>query len=704
MSAQDTLLIELRTEELPPKALSRLSEGFAEGVLAALKAVGLAAADARMDAFASPRRLGVSIAGVSAQAASREVTEKIMPVAVALDASGNPTPALLKKLDAKGIPHEAISRFEKRMDGKSDTFFLTLTVAGAALDAVLAGVVAEAVKKLPIPKLMRWGDSDHQFVRPVHGLMMLHGARVVPGALMGLESGRTTLGHRFMGEGQITLEHADDYVRVLHDRGAVMASFAARRAAISEYLKRAAAECGVAGARVIEDEALLDEVTALVEYPAVYRASFEPEFLAVPQECLILTMKQNQKYFPLLDAAGKLLNQFLVVSNMKVADPKHIIGGNERVVRARLSDAKFFFDQDRKTRLDSRIERLAAVVYHNKLGSVFERVKRLEALAGKIAGKLHAHQDEARRAAYLAKADLVTDMVGEFPELQGVIGEYYARHDGERDAVAAAIEQHYHPRFAGDSLPQGNVAAAVALADKLDALVGFFGIGQLPTGDKDPFGLRRASLGVLRILMETPLPLDLVALIEDAAAGYPAGVLGQGEAAGFAHTLHDFILERLRHQLREEGHAVEVIDAVLAKRPSRMDLNNPKLDAVREFLRLPEASALAAANKRIVNILKKTTVSAGEVDVALLQENAERALFARVNDITPVIHSLVAAEDYADALSALAALRAPVDAFFDEVMVMSDEPLIRDNRLTLLAQLAGLMNQVADISRLGVEK
>ena len=704
MSASDTLLIELRTEELPPKALARLGEAFSGAIFKSLVDLGLADAHARMDGFASPRRLGLTIEQVRAEAASREVTEKIMPVSVALDASGAPTPALLKKLDAKGLDADVISRFEKRMDGKSETFFVSLTVPGAKLDEVLAGVVADAVKKLPIPKLMRWGDFDHQFVRPVHGLVMLHGARVVAGELMGLQSGRTTRGHRFLGEGELSLEHADHYARTMFERGSVIASYPARRAAIAEYLKRAAAECGLPGARPIDDEALLDEVTALVEFPVVYRAAFEPEFLAVPQECLILTMKQNQKYFPLLDAEGKLLNQFLVVSNMKVADPKNIIGGNERVVRARLADAKFFFDQDRKQRLDSRLEKLGAVVYHNKLGSVLARVERLKTLAGHIAQRLHGHRDEAERAAWLAKADLGSDMVGEFPELQGVMGEYYARYDGESDTVARAIEQHYHPRFAGDSLPRGNVACAVALADKLDALVGFFGIGQLPTGDKDPFGLRRAALGVLRILMETPLPLDVRELISDAATGFPAGMIGAGDNAGFAAALHDFILERLRNQLRDEGHAVDAIDAVLALKPARMDLINPKLAAVREFASLPEAAALAAANKRIVNILKKTTVGSGGVDVALFQENAERALFAQVNELTPVIASLVAAEDYADALKALAGLRGAVDAFFEEVMVMSDEPLIRDNRLALLSQLAGLMNQVADISRLGLEK
>ena len=704
MSAPETLLIELRTEELPPKALSRLGETFTAAIVKSLTDQGLVDAGARVDGFASPRRLGFTVGAVRAQAPTREVTEKIMPVSVALDGEGKPTVALLKKLDAKGISHDAIARFETRMDGKSETFFLTLDVPGATLDAVLAGIVQDAIKKLPIPKLMRWGDFDHQFVRPVHGLVMLHGARVVPGALMGLQSGRITRGHRFLGEGELSIEHANDYARQLFERGAVIASYPARRAAIIEYLKRAAAECGVPGARPIEDDALLDEVTALVECPAVYRAQFDPAFLAVPQECLILTMKQNQKYFPLLDAHGTLLNQFLVVSNMKIDNPTNIIVGNERVVRARLSDAKFFFDQDRKQRLDARVEKLAAVVYHNKLGSLLDRVRRLQRLAGQISQRLHGHRDEAERAAWLAKADLVTDMVGEFPELQGIMGEYYARHDHEPEAVARAIEQHYRPRFAGDTLPQGNVACAVALADKLDALVGFFGIGQLPTGDKDPFGLRRAALGVLRILMETPLPLDLRALIDEAAQGFAPGTLGQGDHAHFATTLHDFILERLRNQLRDEGHAIEAIDAVLALKPTRMDLINPKLVAVRQFMGLPEAAALAAANKRIINILKKTTVTGGEPDVALFQENAERALFSQVNELTPVIHSLVAAEDYTDALTALAGLRSAVDAFFEEVMVMSEEPLIRENRLALLAQLAGLMNQVADISRLGVEK
>ncbi len=695
---QETLLVELHTEELPPKALSRLGESFAEGIFRGLADRQLVAADAAVERFATPRRLAVRIAGVLARAPEKTVAEKIMPVSVALAADGQPSPALVKKLEAKKIPLTAVASFERRMDGKSETFFYQMTVPGAELDAVLAGVVGETVKKLPIPKVMRWGDSDHQFVRPVHGLVLLHGERVVPGEVLGLTAGRLTRGHRFMGEGEIRIDTAADYDRVLAERGKVVASFEARRAQIAGQLREATAAVG-GNVRPIEDAALLDEVTALVEHPTVYVSEFEPEFLAVPQECLILTMKANQKYFPLLDAEGRLVNKFLVVSNMQVADPQHIVGGNARVVRPRLSDAKFFFDQDRKQRLDTRLEKLASVVYHNRLGSQLQRVERLRALAGHIARHLGADVAQAERAAWLAKADLVTDMVGEFPELQGIMGRYYARHDGEPAAVADAVEAHYRPRFAGDALPQGNVACAAALADKLDALVGFFGIGQTPTGDKDPFGLRRAALGVLRILMETPLPLDLLALIRDAESGFAPGVLS-AEVAG---PLHDFMLERLRNTLRDAGHAQDAVDAVLALRPTRVDLVPLKLEAVREFVTLPEAAALAAANKRITNILKKTEVAAGEPDVALFQEDAERALFHQVNELAPLIRSHLANEDYTDALRLLAGLRGAVDAFFDQVMVMAEEPLVRQNRLALLSLLAGLMNGVADISRLGVQ-
>ncbi|MCK2089807.1 glycine--tRNA ligase subunit beta [Thauera aromatica] len=696
--ATATLLVELLTEELPPKALPRLGETFATRIAEGLVAKGLASADAAFRSFASPRRLAVTVAQVAAEAAAKEVTEKLMPVSVALDAEGKPTPALRKKMEAKGIAADAVAGFERRIDGKAEALFHTAVVPGAKLAEVLSAIVHDAVKALPIPKVMRWGDGDATFVRPVHKLTFLHGAEVVPGRVLDLDAGRTTRGHRFMSRGDIELATADAYEPTLLAEGKVIPCFAERRADIECQLLAEAAKQGARLGASKEDYAdLLDEVAALVEHPTVYVGQFEAEFLAVPQECLILTMRANQKYFPLFDAAGTLLNRFLIVSNMRVADPSNIVSGNARVVRPRLSDARFFFEQDKKHKLEARLPRLAPVVYHNKLGSQLERVERLEALAGAIAAQLHGDVAAAKRAARLAKADLVTDMVGEFPELQGIMGRYYALADGEGPVVADAIQAHYQPRFAGDALPAGNVAAAVALADKLDSLVGFFGIGLLPTGDKDPFALRRAALGVLRILIETPLPLELPKLIEAAAAGFKPGLLG---AEGFAAQLQDFMLERLKNLLRETGRDGAVIDAVLALKPARIDLVPAKLAAVEAFRALPEAEALAAANKRIVNILKKAAVTPGEPDLALLQEEAEKALFHQLIEVAPLVDSHVANEDYADALCVLAGLRAAVDRFFEDVMVMAEEPLTRHNRLALLARLAGLMNQVADISRL----
>ncbi len=693
-----TLLVELLTEELPPKALPRLGETFAAKIAEGLKAKGLAAVDAASRSFASPRRLAVTVAGVAGEGAAKEVTEKLMPVSVALDAEGKPTPALLKKMEAKGIPLEAVAGFERRMDGKAEALFHTALVPGAKLAEVLSSIVQDAVKALPIPKVMRWGDGDATFVRPVHKLTLLHGAEVVPGRVLDLDAGRTTRGHRFMSRGDIDIATAEAYEPTLLAEGKVIPCFAERRANIEAQL---VAEAARLGAQLGEYADLLDEVSALVEHPTVYVGEFEAEFLAVPQECLILTMRANQKYFPLFDAQGRLQNRFLIVSNMNVANPVNIVAGNARVVRPRLSDARFFFEQDKKQKLAARLPRLAPVVYHNKLGSQLERVERLEALAGAIATQLHADAGAAQRAARLAKADLVTDMVGEFPELQGIMGRYYALADGEGEVVADAIQAHYQPRFAGDALPAGNVAAAVALADKLDALVGFFGIGMVPTGDKDPFALRRAALGVLRILMETPLPLELPKLIDTAAAGFKPGLL---TADGFAAQLQEFMLERLKHLLRGDetgaGCELAVIDAVLALKPARIDLVPAKLAAVEAFRALPEADALAAANKRIVNILKKAEGAPGEPDLALLQEEAEKALFHQVVDVAPLVRSHVDNENYTEALCVLAGLRDAVDRFFDDVMVMAEEPLTRANRLALLNQLAGLMNRVADISRL----
>ena len=696
---QATLLVELLTEELPPKALSRLGEVFADAVFKALVERKLVASDARMDRYASPRRLALTVQGVTDRAPDAVVDEKLMPVAVALDADGNPTPALLKKLQSKNIPVEALPQFARRMDGKSETLFCAMTVPGAALDDVLAGIVLDALKKLPIPKLMRWADCDYQFVRPVHGLVMLHGERVVPGQAFGHASGRSTRGHRFMGEGEVTLSSAEEYARALYERGAVMASFDARRALIVQRLSQACGDIGD-GVHHVDDAALIDEVTALVENPNVYVAQFEPDFLAVPQECLILTMKANQKYFPLLDASGRLLNRFLVVSNMQVADPHNIVSGNERVVRARLSDARFFFEQDKKTPLAARIPKMEAVVYHNRLGSQFDRVMRIQRLATDIGGRLGADVMQAARAGLLAKADLMTDMVGEFPELQGVMGRYYAQHDGESEVVAQAVEQHYRPRFAGDALPEGAVACAVSLADKIDALAGFFGIGQIPTGDKDPFALRRAALGVLRILMESPLPLDLAELIAAARGGFRAGQVGEGDAANFEAQLLDFMFERLRNLLREAGQDPRAIDAVLALKPTRVDRVPAKLAAVVAFSALPEAQSLAAANKRIVNILKKADGVAVGVDAALFAEAAERDLYAALTAVQPSLRADLDDGRYAGSLTALAQLRAPVDRFFDDVMVNADDLKVRANRLALLNELAAAMNAVADISRL----
>lgn len=688
-----TLLVELLTEELPPKALPKLGQAFADGIAAGLRSRGLAAADGAFRWFATPRRLAVSLAGVLPEAAAREVTEKIMPVSVALDAAGQPTAALTKKLEAKGIPLSAVASFERRLDGKAEALFHTSTVAGAKLAEVLGGIVQDALKALPIPKVMRWGDGDATFVRPAHKLTMLHGTSVVPGSVLDIQSGRSTRGHRFMSRGDIDIASADAYEPTLLAEGKVIPDFAERRADIEKQL---VTEAGRQGATLGEYADLLDEVTALVEHPTVYVGEFEAEFLAVPQECLILTMRANQKYFPLFDAEGKLLNRFLIVSNMQMEDPSNIVTGNQRVVRPRLSDARFFFEQDIKAGLTPRVVKLGSVVYHNKLGSLGDRVQRMSIVARKVAALLGADENLANRAALLSKADLLTDMVGEFPELQGTMGRYYAQAEGALPVVAEAIEQHYRPRFAGDALPDTNIGRALALADKLDSLVGFFGIGQLPTGDRDPFGLRRAALGVLRILMESPLPLDLVALIDESAASYAPGLLGS-ELPG---PLFDFMLERLRNQLREAGHAQDVVDAVLALKPTRIDLVVPKLQAVVAFQQLPEAAALAAANKRIVNILKKADVTPGEPDVALLAEDAEKALFHAIVEVAPLARSHFQNEDYTDALRVLAGLRAAVDRFFDEVMVMAEEPLVRQNRLALLGQLAGLMNQVADISRL----
>ena len=681
-----TLLIEILTEELPPKSLAKLGTVFLEQMHKSLSEAGFIKADNAGHWYATPRRLAVCFAETLATQPDRTIERKGPAVASGVNAAGEPTAALEGFLRSAGV---SLAQLERQRDGKAEYFVARIAKSGEALEQHLSKLVDAALKKLPVAKIMRWGAGEAQFVRPVHGLVMLHGERVVPGRVLDIDSGRSTRGHRFMSSGRIELATAEAYEATL-EQACVIADFAKRRALIRAQLDTAA------GSRVwLQDEALVDEVTALVESPTVYEAGFEAEFLQVPQECLILTMKANQKYFPLFEA-GKLSNRFLLVSNMRVADPVNIVGGNARVVRPRLADAKFFFTTDCKKPLASRLDKLERVVYHNKLGSQGQRVRRLVRLAEYIAAVLGADVAQAGRAALLAKADLVTDMVGEFPELQGIMGRYYALHDGEAAVVADAVQAHYLPRFMGDALPTGKVACAVALADRVDALVGFFGIGQVPTGDKDPFGLRRAALGVLRLLMETPLPLDLAELIGAAAAGFAPGQL----AGDYALALREFMFERLRGLLREGGAEANSIEAVLALRPTRIDLLPVKLAAVRSLQKLPEAQALAAANKRIINILKKADSVPTEVDATLLQEPAEKALFAQLTALTPRLRALVAGEDYEAALLALAGLRDAVDGFFDDVMVMAEETALRQNRLALLSQLAALMNQVADISKL----
>ncbi len=703
------LLVELFVEELPPKALNKLGNAFA-GVLAEqLQAMGLSAADSQVTAFASPRRLAAHITHVALKAEDKAVQQKLMPVSVGLTAEGQATPALLKKLQALGAdvsdPAAAVAALKRAPDGKAEALFYDSLVSGATLDVGLQKALDEAIAKLPIPKVMQYqletdcelpGWSSVNFVRPAHRLIALHGTTVVPVKALGLSAGCTTQGHRFEAQvDPVLVPHADQYAEVLKTDGAVIASFAERRAEIVRQLQAAAAKVG-GGVRPIEDEALLDEVTALVERPNVLVCEFEKQFLDVPQECLILTMKANQKYFPLLDAAGKLTNQFLVVSNISPEDASAVIGGNERVVRPRLADAKFFFDQDRKKTLESRVDGLSKVVYHNKLGTQGERMARVCAIARAIGqqlgGDLLAKQSE--QAARLAKTDLLTDMVGEFPELQGIMGGYYARHDGLPAEIAEAIEDHYKPRFAGDELPRNPVGVVVALADKLETLVGMFGIGNLPSGDKDPFALRRHALGVIRMLIEKDLAIDLSALLALAVPVF-ADKITDASAA-----LTEFVYDRLAGGLREQGFSAQEVEAVLALQPQRLSDVAKRLTAVRAFAALPESPALAAANKRIGNILKKAGEVDAHVNTGLLKEDAEKALHAAMARLVPESTAQFDAGDYTASLQTLAALHGPVDAFFDDVMVNAEEMDLRLNRQGLLKSLHVAMNRVADLSRL----
>ena len=700
----ETLLVELFCEELPPKALKRLGEAFADGIAKGLAKRGLLDTASRAQAYATPRRLAVLVDAVKRHSDPRATEVKLMPVSVGLDASGKATPALAKKLEAAGLAGHDPAKLRRKGDGKAEMLFADATTPAVPLADALQAALEESIAALPIPKLMSYqladGATTVQFVRPAHRLLALHGAEVVPVKALGLQADRVTQGHRFQGARELRIDAAGSYAQRLQGEGGVIADFDARRADILRQLQEHAARHQASLGAEPDYAALLDEVTALVEMPTVYAGAFEPEFLAVPAECLVLTMRQNQKYFPLFDASGKLTHRFLIVSNMRLEHPANIVSGNERVVRPRLADARFFFETDKKTRLADRVAQLASIVYHNKLGTQLERVERMRKLATRIQAMLprgEKGRPYADRAALLAKADLVTLMVGEFPELQGVMGKHYAEADREEPSVVRAIEQHYWPRFSGDALPSGDVSVAVALADKLETLVGIWGVGQQPTGDKDPFGLRRAALGALRILSEKPeaASLDLRRLLEEAAAGFPAGKLAPDTVAG----VHGFMLDRLRSLLRDKGFEANEIEAVLADAPTAVKPVWERIEAVRAFRALPEAEALAAANKRIQNILRKSPPSA-EVTRATLQAPEEMKLEQSLTAVSAIVDQKFAQRDYAGTLSALASLRGDVDSFFDKVLVNAEDPALRAARLHLLARLGATMNRVADISKL----
>jgi glycyl-tRNA synthetase beta chain len=710
MVATATLTVELVTEELPPRSLKSLGEAFAEALAKGLRERGFLGEATTPTSHATPRRLAVSIPDVRAQAPDSEILDKLMPAKVALQASGGVSQAFEKKMAALGRPHLATATLDARdgpdhvfvqSDGKADYVYLRRRAKGLPLVRGLQESLNDAVDALPIPKVMRYPTpaggyyNDIAFVRPAHRLLALHGPDVVPVSALGLAAGRTTDGHRFLSRSGIEIASADAWAPALEAEGKVIPSFAARRAAIEAGLAKASQ-----GDRVIAPDALLDEVTSLVEWPVVHAGTFDPAFLAVPQECLILTMQQNQRYFALTDGEGRMRARFLVVSNLATDDARAIIGGNERVLRARLADAKFFFDQDRKATLESRLPRLAHVVYLAKLGKhgrQIDRVDRLRGLSRALATSIGADPIRAERAALLAKADLATDMVGEFPELQGTMGRYYAQHDGETSEVADAIAQHYWPRFAGDALPQTPVAQAVALADKLESLAGLFGAGQIPTGDKDPFGLRRAAIGVIRILVEKRIDVPMRSLIDLAFGAFE-------DVANFVPApdeLQAFVMDRLRGYLREQGGTVNQVEALLAGGVGSLVSLPGRLAAVREFEALPEAQALAAANKRIVNILRKSgEEAAADVDRARLAEGAERDLFSAFEQLEPRVAASSRDGDWTGALKSLSTAKPVVDRFFDDVMVMADDPAIRANRLALLRRVAATMNRVADISKL----
>lgn len=690
------LLVELQTEELPPKALDTLSKAFGNEIAKSLAAQHLTEAGSVATRYGTPRRLAVHITNVLDHSADEPFSKKLMPKAIGLDAEGKPAAPLLKKLQALGLGADA--KLVTKTEGGKDFLYVEDTKPGIPLAEGLQAAIEDSAKKLPIPRVMSYqlpdGETTVEFVRPVRYLTALYGEDVVPVTFLGLKAGRVTRGHRFMSAGEMTIDSADSYAEQLKN-ACVMVSYADRRALICKLLNDKAAELG---GTAIMPEALLDEVTALTEWPVVYASEFEKEYLSVPEECLILTMQLNQKYFPLRDASGRLMNKFLLVSQLVAADGgKEISAGNARVVRARLADAKFFYETDQKETLESRVPGLKNVVYHAKLGSQFERTDRVRAMAGLIAIGLHASPEDAARAAYLAKADLRTLMVGEFPELQGIMGQYYAQHDGEKADVALAIREHYQPRFAGDALPSTPVSLSLAIADKLETLTGLFGIDQMPTGEKDPYALRRHAISILRMVIEKNLPLKLSDLLE---LGFEIERHVEG-VKDARKELRDFFFDRLRVMFKDQGYTAQEIDAVLSLNPDQLNEIPARLAAVRSFEKLPESEALAAANKRISNILKKIE---GEVptkiDPSLFESDAEKALSSAIDQVEPAALADFEAGHYEEMLSRLSTLKTPVDEFFDKVMVNADDPALRANRQALLARLHHLMNQVAELAKI----
>ena len=681
-------LVEIGTEELPPKALKTLATSFADNVEAELNQAGLTFD--KIEWFAAPRRLAVKVLNLATQQPSKEIEKRGPAVSAAFDAEGKPTKAAEGWARGCGI---TVEQAERIATDKGEWLVHRAKIEGQPTKNLLNGIVANALAKLPIPKPMRWADKTVQFIRPVHTVTMLLGDELIEGEILGVASARTIRGHRFLGEKEFEIQHADQYPQLLREKGSVVADFNERKA---EILAKSQAKATALGGVADIEESLLEEVTSLVEYPNVLAAKFEERFLAVPAEALVYTMKGDQKYFPIYDKDGKLLPHFIFVSNINPEDPTAIIEGNEKVVRPRLTDAEFFFKTDLKQKLVDRLPRLETVLFQQQLGTLKDKTDRIEQLAGEIAKQIGADEAKAKRAGLLSKCDLMTNMVFEFTDTQGVMGMHYARHDGEDEEVAVALNEQYMPRFAGDELPKSLVASAVALADKFDTLTGIFGIGQAPKGSADPFALRRAALGALRIIVEKNLPLDLEDLVKKSAALFGDKLTNKNVVADVV----DFMLGRFRAWYQDEGIAVDVIQAVLARRPTRPADFDARVRAVSHFRTLDSAEALAAANKRVSNILAKADAAIGEINLTACVEPAEKALAEAVLALRTEVQPLIAQGDYTAVLDKLANLRAPVDSFFDNVMVNAEDPALRQNRLAILNTLQGLFLQVADISLL----